>query len=243
MERHHVIDCEIPRNSSECVDGGDDFVDTWPVIGSSTAKDPGKGAIGRDQRITAQLQRVFVRPIDDMGRLRSVRLDDIARLRSVRLDDMGRLRSVRLDDIARLRSVRLVTCRLTSIEPLAAEQQRHVLPRCTPAPDPSDRPASEVEESIQLPVLIGEHRQRIGKPSAVTRQVARSSEGDDDDVDGVEISGFELSSTHGVDMGPAGQSSQVTMKDQHHRGAPMFTESPPFAVVVDQVDVGNQVTD
>ncbi len=210
MERHHVIDCEIPRNSSECVDGGDDFVDTWPVIGSSTAKDPGKGAIGRDQRITAQLQRVFVRPIDDMGRLRSVRL---------------------------------VTCRLTSIEPLAAEQQRHVLPRCTPAPDPSDRPASEVEESIQLPVGIGEHRQRIGKPSAVTRQVARSSEGDDDDVDGVEISGFELSSTHGVDMGPAGQSSQVTMKDQHHRGAPMFTESPPFAVVVDQVDVGNQVTD
>lgn len=44
-------------------------------------------------------------------------------------------------------------------------------------------------------------------------------------------------------MGPTGQSSQMSMQDQHDRLASVIAEAPRLAGVVDQFDIGDKVAD
>ena len=123
---------------------------------------------------------------------------------------------------------------------VAGAKQLDVLLRRLPTPHTPEGPASKAEGPIGLALYVADDGERIGESLPVAPEHPRIGERDHDNL---AVAQFVLSSAHGVDVCFAGQSSEMSVQDQHQRLADRIAGLPSRAGVVDQFDVREDVAD
>ena len=127
-----------------------------------------------------------------------------------------------------------------SLEPASGANESSVHPQGAERPYLTVRSLLGAEQVVQHPVAVGDHVEGHLEVASVAGQSFGRSEGDHGDLRVIEL--VEVIA-HGNHVFLAGQSSQVSVQDQYEWAPSKFGGVPGLTVVVDELDVGEGVTD
>ncbi len=126
------------------------------------------------------------------------------------------------------------------VEPTPPAQEPCIHHECAWRPDPPKGTATGAEPAVEHPVDIGDDGEVDAEVGAVGGEARRViGEGDDDREDITEL--VEVVA-HGEHVFLAGQSSEVAVQNEHERSSAVIAEPEQCAFVIDEGDVGEQVT-